>query len=115
MLSEEELRLLEQMERALSEEDPKFASTLRGSRAAQQARRRAVLAGLGFAVGVAVLLTGAVKHLTVVGVLGFVIMLATATLALGALKARGTQPAHPVPTFRDRLERRRERLEGDDD
>jgi len=30
-LSEEELRLLEQMERALVEEDPKFASTLRGS------------------------------------------------------------------------------------
>ena len=30
-LSEEELRLLEQMERALVEEDPKFASTLRGT------------------------------------------------------------------------------------
>ncbi|WP_301036082.1 DUF3040 domain-containing protein, partial [Nocardioides sp.] len=30
-LSEEELRLLEQMERALVEEDPKFASTLRGA------------------------------------------------------------------------------------
>ena len=30
-LSEEELRLLEQMERALVEEDPKLASTLRGT------------------------------------------------------------------------------------
>ena len=30
-LSEEELRLLEQMERALVREDPKLASTLRGT------------------------------------------------------------------------------------
>ena len=41
-LSEEELRLLEQMERALSEEDPKFASTLRGTTLRQAARRRAI-------------------------------------------------------------------------
>ena len=43
-LSEEELRLLEQMERALVEEDPKFASTLRGTTLRQSARRKAILA-----------------------------------------------------------------------
>ena len=43
-LSEEELRLLEQMERALVEEDPKFASTLRGTSLRRSARRaRAVV------------------------------------------------------------------------
>ena len=44
-LSEEELRLLEQMERALVEEDPKLASTLRGTAFRRTARRRAILAG----------------------------------------------------------------------
>ena len=39
-LSEEELRLLEQMERALVAEDPKLASTLRGTKVRQHQRRR---------------------------------------------------------------------------
>ena len=47
-LSEEELRLLEQMERALVEEDPKFASTLRGTSLRSVARRRAIIAGVVF-------------------------------------------------------------------
>lgn len=87
-LSEEELRLLEQMERALVEEDPKFASTLRGTTLRRSARRRAILAGLGFAVGVGVLMTGAITQLWFVGVAGFVVMLATATVALGSMRGR---------------------------
>ena len=59
-LSEEELRLLEQMERALVEEDPKFASTLRGTSLRRSARRRAILAGVVFLVGVTILMTGAI-------------------------------------------------------
>ena len=57
-LSEEELRLLEQMERALVEEDPKFASTLRGTSLRRSARRRAILAGVVFVVGIALLMGG---------------------------------------------------------
>ena len=90
-LSEEELRLLEQMERALVEEDPKFASTLRGTGLRQSARRRAVLAGVAFAAGIALLMTGAVKQLWYVGIIGFVLMLASAMIALGAM--RGQQQA----------------------
>jgi hypothetical protein len=94
-LSEEELRLLEQMERALSEEDPKFASTLRGTTLRQAARRRAIFAGLVFAVGVTVMMAGAVSSYWPVGVLGFVIMLASATVLLGALRGqRGGNDAH---------------------
>ena len=48
-LSEEELRLLEQMERALVQEDPKFASTLRGTSFRRAARRKAILAAIVFA------------------------------------------------------------------
>ena len=94
-LSEEELRLLEQMERALVEEDPKFASTLRGTSMRRSARRRATLAGLGLAIGIAVLMTGAITNQIVVGVLGFVLMLGSATLGLAAL--RGQQHAPPEP------------------
>ncbi|MDN5745610.1 MAG: DUF3040 domain-containing protein, partial [Nocardioidaceae bacterium] len=88
-LSEEELRLLEQMERALSEEDPKFASTLRGTTIRQAARRRAMLAGLIFVVGVAVMMGGAVSGYWPVGLVGFVIMLGSATLLLSALRGHG--------------------------
>ena len=87
-LSEEELRLLEQMERALVEEDPKFASTLRGTSLRHRARRRAVVAGLAFAVGIAVLMAGAVTQLWYVGIVGFVLMLVSATVALGAMRGR---------------------------
>ena len=94
-LSEEELRLLEQMERALVEEDPKLASTLRGTAFRRSARRRAIVAGACFAVGVAVLMTGAVAQLPIVGVVGFVIMLVSATIAVTAL--RGQQAAAVDP------------------
>src|SRR3954447_394749 len=87
-LSEEELRLLEQMERAFVEEDPKFASTLRGTAFRRSARRRAIVAGVGFAVGVAVLMTGVVAGLTLLGVAGFVVMLGSATVALTALRGQ---------------------------
>lgn len=98
-LSEEELRLLEQMERALVEEDPKLASTLRGTSLRRSARRRAILAGLVFAVGVAVLMTGAITQLWPVGIVGFVIMLGSATIALGSL--RGQQGAASEPRSTD--------------
>lgn len=87
-LSEEELRLLEQMERALVEEDPKFASTLRGNSFKQAARRRAILAGIVFVVGIAVLMSGAIFQLIPVGVIGFVIMLGSATYGLTAIRGR---------------------------
>ncbi len=87
-LSDEELRLLEQMERALVEEDPKLASTLRGTSLRRSARRRAIVAGLVFAIGIAVLMTGAITQLWPVGVVGFVIMLGSATVALGSIRGQ---------------------------
>ncbi|GAA1912025.1 spore wall synthesis complex protein [Nocardioides lentus] len=87
-LSEEELRMLEQMERALVEEDPKLASTMRGTTLRRAARRRAIGAGVVFLGGVAVLMGGAVSGYTVVGIVGFVIMLASATLAVAAVRSR---------------------------
>ena len=52
-LSEEEQRLLAELEHALAAEDPKFASTLRGKSVRSRQRRMAILAGCAFAVGIA--------------------------------------------------------------
>ena len=46
-LSEHEQRLLEQMERALYAEDPKFATALRGSDLRGRYRRRAAYGAIG--------------------------------------------------------------------
>jgi Protein of unknown function (DUF3040) len=100
-LSEEELRLLEQMERALVEEDPKFASTLRGTSLRSIARRRAVVAGVVFVIGVAVMMTGLVMQWIPVGISGFVVMLASATVALSALRGQRGAPADAPVTEGD--------------
>ncbi len=92
-LSDEELRLLEQMERALAEEDPKFASTLQGHPFGRAARWRAGIAAVVFLAGVAVLLGGAMAQMTWVGVAGFVVMLASATIGLAAWRGRNAPPA----------------------
>ena len=96
-LSEEELRLLEQMERALVEEDPKFASTLRGTSLRRSARRRAILAGVVFLVGVTILMTGAITQMPLIGIAGFVVMLGSATVALTAIRGQqaASAPADP--------------------
>jgi len=109
-LSEEELRLLEQMERALVEEDPKFASTLRGTTLRQSARRKAILAGVVFVGGIVVLMTGAIKALPVVGILGFLIMLVSATVGLTVVRGqRGPAPAGWPGAQPRRLHRHRRR------
>ncbi len=85
-LSEEELRLLEQMERALVEEDPKLASTLRGTSMQRAARRRAMIAAAVFVVGLALLTTGVIASQPIVGVVGFVVMLGAATIGVTAIR-----------------------------
>lgn len=117
-LSEQEQRLLEQMEAALAAEDPKLASTLRGTRAHRLHRRRAALAGIGFLVGTAALVAGMELNV-IVSIVGFVVMLASAILALASWQqitfdaAAGTpqmpkSPTHDNP-FMDRLDERRRR------
>jgi hypothetical protein len=91
-LSEEELRLLEQMERALVADDPKLASTMRGTTLRASARRRALVAALAFVVGVVVLMTGAVTKNTIVGVIGFVVMLVSAYVALMSWRGQSRVP-----------------------
>lgn len=126
-LSDEEARLLHQLEQSLAADDPDFASTLRGSKFLAHNRRVAILAALGFLAGVVLLFAGAVSAMTWLGVVGFVAMLATAYLFLTAYKrgiggrddepapARTKPSAKPTGNFVDRMEERwQRRRDGDD-
>lgn len=89
-LSEHEQRLLEQMERALYAEDPKFASSLRGKDPRSNFRRRVLLASVGFVVGVVLLMTGLVAQVVPVSILGFVAMLLSTLLAVTSYRSMTT-------------------------
>lgn len=130
-LSDEEARLLHQLEQSLAAEDPDFASTLRGSKFMARNRRVAVLAALGFIGGLVVMFSGTVSKMTWLGVLGFIAMLVTAYLFanawkrgiggredvphdLSARKGRGSKQAKPTGSFVDRMEERWQRRRDED-
>ncbi|MFD7455513.1 DUF3040 domain-containing protein [Kitasatospora sp. NPDC059827] len=82
-LSEHEQRLLDQMERALYAEDPKFASALEGTGLRTFTRRRVYLAVAGFVVGIGLLMGGMVVPDQIwVSVVGFLVMLGCAVFAV---------------------------------
>ncbi|WP_042374847.1 MULTISPECIES: DUF3040 domain-containing protein [Streptacidiphilus] len=83
-LSDHEQRLLEQMERALYAEDPKFASALEGSGLRTRTRRAVYASAAGFVVGVGLLMGGLFLHQQWVSVGGFVLMLAGAVFGITA-------------------------------
>ncbi|MFE9018266.1 DUF3040 domain-containing protein [Streptomyces sp. NPDC007808] len=102
-LSEHEQRMLEQMERALYAEDPKFASALEGSGLRTYTRRRVYQAVAGFLVGIALLMAGMVAKQVWLSVVGFLVMLGCAVLAVtGWRKAPkpGEQPSDGGPHAR---------------
>ncbi len=108
-LSEEEERLLDQMEAALAAEDPKLVHTLSGKGTRRVHRRRAALAGVGFFVGLGLLVGGMAIGMEVrpaigipVSVAGFVVMVVAAVTAIyawqhvtGANAAPGRSHDHP--------------------
>ncbi|RBM16362.1 hypothetical protein DI005_26365 [Prauserella sp. PE36] len=93
-LSEHEQRLLDQIERELYAEDPKFASTVRGAKMRRPTRRRRIQGIALFAVGVALLVLGVVvpfrvAEIPLISVLGFLVMFFGVLLAVTAMRARG--------------------------
>ena len=124
-LSDEEARLLHQLEQSLAAEDPDFASTLRGSKLFAHNRKVAVISGLAFLLSVAVMFSGVLVPQVVLGVAGFLGMLVSAYFFLNAFR-RGmgsneeqasAQPTPPKPTgsFVDRMEERWNRRQDGDD
>ncbi|SDG31733.1 Protein of unknown function [Lentzea fradiae] len=120
-LSEHEQRLLDQIERALYAEDPKFASTVRGAKLRRPSKRRRVQGIVLFVVGVAALITGvmlpqlAIASIPVVSVFGFLLMFFGVLITLTTLR-RGDQvaeagqedgkPARSRSSFSERMEER---------
>lgn len=94
-LSENEQRQLEQMERALYAEDPKFASAMRGAARRPGAGRRMLIGGVSLVVGLIVLIYGVSKGsdnmaLGVLGgVVGFVLMLGGTAYAVSSQRRGG--------------------------
>ena len=93
-LSEHEQRLLDQIERALYQEDPKFATSVRATDLRTHMRRRLRRAALVLALGVFLLLGGLIGFGggalgTVVGVIGFMVMVLALLLAMTSWKRLG--------------------------
>lgn len=88
-LSEHEQRLLDQIERALYQEDPKFASTVRATDLRTHMRRRLRRAAFLLALGFLLLLTGVVISQPAVGIAGFVVMVGALLLAMTSWKRLG--------------------------
>jgi Protein of unknown function (DUF3040) len=125
-LSEHEQRLLEQMEKALYAEDPKFATSLRSPSLGRASRGRAALGVFGVILGMVVLLAGVAMPLAALGVIGFAIMLVSAVIAYAAFRAPvATGEAEPTEAgpaqkqaksrsaFMDRMEDRWRKRQGD--
>jgi hypothetical protein len=123
-LSEHEQRALEQIERALYAEDPKFAHSWRAKADVHSVRRARIVRGIaGVLVGLGLLLGGVVVQGSntvlgvVLGIVGFLLMLGGAWLALStrqrpSAQAGGTTGVRPRETkmsVRDRLEERFQR------
>jgi len=88
-LSEHEQRLLDQIERALYAEDPKFASNVRGARMRSPSRRRRLQGIAVFALGLVLLVVGVMLPVTLakiplISVFGFLVMFAGAVVAIFA-------------------------------
>jgi hypothetical protein len=108
-LSEHEQRLLEQIERALYAEDPKFASTVRGGRMRKPTRRRRMQGVALFVLGVVLLIAGIVltslnesNLFLIISGGGFLVMLGGAVLAVTSVGGGAAPPAQGAETEPDK-------------
>lgn len=114
-LSEHEQRMLDEIERALYHDDPKFATSVDVGRIR---RRRPILAAAAFVAGLVLLVVGVIATQSVltlgviVSVLGFLVMVGSVGLfVFGQPGARAAgKPTAPAPgatnSLSDRMEER---------
>ncbi|WP_404960547.1 DUF3040 domain-containing protein [Streptomyces sp. 147326] len=96
-LSEHEQRMLEQMERALYAEDPKFATALEGSGLRTYTRRRVYTAVAGIVAGIALLMTGVIiPNVLWISVVGFLVMLGCTVLVVTGWRKAPKPGEQPV-------------------
>lgn len=123
-LSEQEQRLLEEMERSLYQNDADFVATVSGRRGRPN-YTQIVLGSLLAIAGVASLVAGVIVQLPIVGVIGFALMLGGVLLVLTPGKAAagestpGSAPRPAAPqrqrsSFMDTINERWERRQDGD-
>ncbi len=125
-LSEQEQRLLEEMERSLYHTDTDFVSTVssRGGRRNYTTIVVGILVGI---LGIAAIVTGVMTRLPIVGIAGFVVMFVGVLLAISAPRgSRGAAEGHgstggvsggktAKPDFMQRMNDRWEKRQDDHD
>jgi hypothetical protein len=96
-LSEQEQRLLEEMERSLYHNDADFVAAVsaRGGKPTYSAVVGGILIGV---VGVAALITGVIIHQPIVGVLGFIVMFAGVLVAVTPPRGARVAPSRRAET-----------------
>ncbi|KQM83735.1 DUF3040 domain-containing protein [Agromyces sp. Leaf222] len=125
-LSEQEQRLLEEMERNLYRNDADFVHAVGGGRGRRPNYRAIVLGVLLAVIGAGALIAGVALQMLIVGILGFAMMFAGVLVAItpgkrgatapapeegspSAGKPRGNQSAGFMDRLNERWDRRQER------
>jgi hypothetical protein len=107
-LSDHEQRLLDQIERALYAEDPKFASAVRSTDPQIHYKRRIWKAAIGFVLGLFVVMAGVIVNAmpisVVISVAGFLLMVFCCAWGLSSWKRMTGVGTEPEPTKRPRKE-----------
>jgi hypothetical protein len=114
-LSEHEQRLLDQIERQLYADDPKFAAAVRSHDVKSHLSRRIKRFAALLVLGIVALVAGAVIHNVFVGVAGFLVMLAAGLVIARSLQRLGrgeTLPRSAEPRRR-RADRAGKRVKGE--
>ena len=96
-LSEQEQRLLEEMERNLYRNDADFVHAVGGVRGRRPDYRAIVLGVLLAVAGVGALIAGVALQLLIVGILGFALMFAGVLVAISPGKRGAAATAPPEP------------------
>jgi hypothetical protein len=103
-LSDHEQRLLDQIERALYAEDPKFASAVRSTDPQVHYKRRIWKAAIGFMLGLFVVMAGVIVNAmpisVVISVAGFLLMVFFCAWGLTSWKRMTGVGAEPEPKKR---------------
>jgi Flp pilus assembly protein TadB len=113
-LSEHEQKLLEQLEKQLHEDDPKFASSMGSDPGRSWSTRHLVIGVLATLAGVLLLLVGVTVNIIAVGVLGFVVMgagvyyatMRSSATGKGKAAGPGRKSGKPRSSFMSSLEER---------
>ncbi len=84
-LDDREQKILEEIERNLYAEDPKLAQTVARTDLSVRIKRRRLVAGVGFFVGLAIML-GTFTRFSYLAGLGFILMVASAAMIAATMR-----------------------------